>query len=401
MSPVYEICVRTAFGLESVTAGELRHLGYGELVTENGRIIFPGSTYDLARCNYRLRTADRVQLRLAAFTADNLDALFEGIQAVSWGDLLPKEAAITTLARCDKGWMQSERTCQSLTKKAVITVMQRKYGLETLPENGREYVLTTEISGTRAEVFLDSSGEGLHKRGYRKAAGEAPLRETVAAAMVLLARWFGKVPLHDPFCGSGTIPIEAAMIALDLAPGRGRRFPLEQWGFLDAAAVARARDEAQEVGPWKSPSITGTDIDPRMIPMAEAAAAKAGVSRIVTFRTADAAALDPGPGPGLILCNPPWGERLGEEESARETARAFGAACKKLPGWECGVLSALQGYERDFGTRALKNRKLYNGKLLCRFYTFPPPAAKPAPPRGAGRPPQDKRRGRRPPPHRQ
>lgn len=137
MNPVYEICVRTAFGLESVTAGELRHLGHAELATENGRILFSGGAGDLARCNYRLRTADRVQLRLAAFTADNLDALFEGIRTVPWGDILPKEAAVTALARCDKGWMQSERTCQSLTKKAVITVMQRKYGVETLPESGR------------------------------------------------------------------------------------------------------------------------------------------------------------------------------------------------------------------------------------------------------------------------
>lgn len=367
---MYDILIRTAFGLESVASGELRHLGYSGFRTRDGAVTLSGSAYDLARLHYWLRSADRVQLQFAAFRADNLDALFDGIRAVRWEDVLPEDARIVALAKTGKGWMQSGRTCQSLTKKAVLNAMGRRYKRERFPETGRDYVITTEILDTEVTVTLDATGDALHKRGYRKETGEAPIRENVAAAMVLLARWFGKSPLLDPFCGSGTIPIEAAMIALGMAPGRNRRFAWEGWGFLDRTETDRAGEEAKEPGPWKDPGITGRDIDPKAVSMAQAHAERAGVARVVRFEQGDAFTLDPGPGPGLILCNPPWGERLGEEEAARETARGFGAAWKKLKGWDCGVITALQGFEKEFGTRAVKNRKLYNGKLLSRFYTF-------------------------------
>ena len=373
---MYDICIRTAFGIESAAAGELRHLGYRDLQTENGRILLSGSSYDLARCNLQLRTADRVQLKIGEFKAGDLDSLFNGIQSLPWADILPEDASITALARLDKGWMTSGRTCQALTKKAILKTLEKKYKISRFPETGNEYVITTEISGENTSLYLDSSGDGLHKRGYRKRTGEAPIRETVAASMLLLSRWFGREKLMDPFCGSGTIAIEAAMIANGLAPGRNRSFAYEEWNFLDQTETSRAREEAKEPGPWRAPGITGSDIDPQCVTMAEEAARRAGVSRAVSFSQADATKLEHLPGPGLILCNPPWGERLGEEDEARALATAFGKAVDRMHGWECGVITSLQGYERAFGRRAQKNRKLYNGKLLCRFFTFAPPAKK-------------------------
>jgi putative N6-adenine-specific DNA methylase len=289
---------------------------------------------------------------------------------------LPRDGKIDVFVGLHKSTITSARSCQGVVKRGIIDRLRRRYpGEERFPENGAVFSISCLIDGPEAVVALDSSGTGLHKRGYRISGGEAPLRETTAAALPMLCKWFGRTPLWDPFCGSGTIVIEAALLAAGMPPGAKRRFSHEAWDFLDLDAC-RAVRSALPPAPASLPAgceAVGSDIDPTMVELARENARRAGVDHLVRFYKADALVHEPRPGPGLVLTNPPWGERLGDETEAEAILTAFGKTSSRFAGWECAVLTSHGALEKAFGRRFTANRKLYNGNIQCRLYRFDAP----------------------------
>lgn len=371
MNNTMQFCIRTAFGAESMLTGELRHLGYKDFQTENGKIRFTGGFLDCTALNARLRTASRIELILGEFPARDFDALFDGLSAIRWEEYFTADSCVTVLVKIKKSEINSVRSSQSISKKAIVKRLCEKYRVRRLEESGPQHTVMVEIENDIASVTLDSSGEGLHRRGYRKQQGLAPLRETAAAGILLALRWFGRDPLHDPFCGSGTIAIEAAMLAAGMAPQQQRGFAWQNWHFADrATAEAQLREIRAERKPCNTP-IIASDIDPQMVAIARTNAAAAGVLDLIRFETADASTLEPMPGPGQIICNPPYGERLGDQESAAALYREFGSAWQhNRPQWDVAVLSAHPEFVQNFGRKPDKNRKIYNGKLMSYLYSY-------------------------------
>ena len=371
MSQELTFSVPTLFGVEGLTADELRRLGLDQVRAENGRVFCQGSPLDLARLNLNLRTGERVLLVLGSFPAADFDALFEGTRALPWERFIPREGQFPVKGHSLNSALHSVPACQSIVKKAIAARLGAKYGLNTLPETGALYQVQFSIMGDEAVLMLDTSGAGLHKRGYRAQGVAAPLRETLAAAMVLLSRYRGRDPFCDPFCGSGTIPIEAALIAKNRAPGLNRSFSAQRWQWLDSTLWLRAADEAMDGEYHGSYDIWGGDIDPRAVDIARSNAEKAEVEDVVRFDVADAARFRRDEPYGRIVTNPPYGERLLEKKEAEGLYRAFGAAAGALPpGWRVSVLSSHTEFERTFGRPADKKRKLYNGMLKCELFQY-------------------------------
>jgi putative N6-adenine-specific DNA methylase len=368
VSEIRYTCVATAtFGLESVVRAELEALGIQGARTEDRRVTFEGSAHDIARCNIRLRTADRVLIRLAEFPADNFDALYEGVRSIPWRDVLAAFPAVHVAARSVKSRLTAAPSLQSVTKKAIVDALSST----RMEETGPRYDVELVVNRDRASVCLDTTGPGLHKRGYRAAKGEAPLRENLAAALVLLSRWEESRPFADPFCGSGTIPIEAALIAANIAPGIGRTFAAEAWPVLSAQAWEEAREEARgEERRDARPRIVGSDRDGKIVKVATENARAAGVENLIRFRQASFDEFTPAGEHGCIVCNPPYGERLGDRHEAEMLYRAAGALFRNLPTWSFFALTASEDFQKLFGARASRNRKLYNGNIRCWYYQY-------------------------------
>ena len=366
-----QFAIPTLFGLEGVCADEVRRLELPEVRAENGRVLCAGTERDLARLNLNVRTGERVLLTLGTFPARDFDALFEGTKALPWERFVPREGQFPVKGHCLNSALHSVPACQSIVKKAVAARLGEKYGLTTLPETGTLYQVQFAVMGDEAALMLDTSGPGLHKRGYRAQGVAAPLRETLAAGLVLLSRYRGKDPLCDPFCGSGTIPIEAALIARNRAPGLNRSFSAQRWSWLDKKHWMTAADEAMDKEFNGNYEIWGGDIDPDAVELAKHNAKLAEVDDIVRFDVDDATRFHWGGLYGRVVTNPPYGERVMERKEAEELYRSFGRAWDKLPeGWKLYLLSSHTEFERTFGKKADKKRKLYNGMLKCDLFMY-------------------------------
>ena len=360
-------------GLEKLVGDEVKKLGLRDVRVENGRILCRGTDADAARLNLHLRCGARVLLVLGEFPAVNFEELFQGTRAIAWEDYLPRDAAFPVKGYSISSQLHSVPACQSIIKKAMVERLKSRYRMEQFPETGTKYQVRFSIFKDRAAICLDTSGEGLYKRGYRAVGVEAPLRETLAAAMVLLSRYRGKDPFSDPFCGSGTIPIEAALIAKNRAPGLDRSFDAQKWAFLPSRIWMDAADEAMDQEFHGSYDIWGGDIDPRAIDIARDNARKAGVEDTVRFEVADMRSFRRDSEFGQLVTNPPYGERLMEKQEAEVLYRDLGRMWKNLPPrWRTLVLSSHTEFERCFGLPADKKRKLYNGMIKCDLFIYDP-----------------------------
>jgi putative N6-adenine-specific DNA methylase len=359
------------FGLEGLVADEARRLGLDEVRGENGRVLCRGSLKDIPRLNLNLRCGERVLIRLGSFRAETFDGLFEGVRALPWEEFIPREGEFPVKGHSINSQLRSVPACQSIVKKAAAARLGAKYGVGQLPESGAKYQIQFSILKDVADLYLDTSGPGLYKRGYRAQGVDAPLRETLAAAMVILSRYRGRDPFCDPFCGSGTIPIEAALIAKNRAPGLNRSFSAQKWKKLPSGLWMEAADEALNGEFDGNYEIWGGDIDPHAVELARHNAQLAEVDDLIRFEEADATRFHWGGQYGRVVTNPPYGERIMERREAEDLYRGFGQATSKLPDtWKIAVLSSHTEFERTFGRKADKKRKLYNGMLKCDLFMY-------------------------------
>ena len=365
-----EFVVPCLFGLEGPAADELRRMGLDGVRAENGRVRFSGDGLACAKANLRLRTGERVLLLLGSFEAKTFDALFEGVKALSLADFIPRDGQFPVKGYCLNSALHSVPDCQKIIKKATATKLGASYGVSWLPETGDLYQLQFSVIKDRAEIYLDTTGAPLFKRGYRPGHVAAPLRETLAAALVGFARYRGRDAFCDPFCGSGTIPIEAALIARNRAPGLHRSFAAQAWDFAPASVWKEAADEARSMEYNGEYRIFASDIDPKAVALSRENARRAGVEGDIVFSVADACCLEAPAERGVIVCNPPYGERMLERDEARNLYRDFGAASAGLDGWKRFVICSDPDFERFFGKNADKKRKLYNGMLQCNLFMY-------------------------------
>lgn len=361
------------FGLERLVADECKRLELPNVRAENGRVLCDGEAIDIARLNLNLRCGERVLILLGEFHARSFDQLFEGVKALPWEDYIPREGAVPVRCRTVDSQLHSQPDCQRIVKKAICDRLGAKYGLLQLPETGAKYSVRLQLIKDIASLSIDTTGVGLHKRGYRAVGVDAPLRETLAAALVLLTRYRGKDPLCDPFCGSGTIPIEAALIARNRAPGLERSFEAQRWTLAPSRLWLEASDEAMDKEFDGGYEIWGADTDPRAVAIARENIVKAGVEDVVRIEQEDATRFHWGGAYGRVVTNPPYGERLLERSEAEALYRAFGKATAKLPDtWRLAILSSHTEFERAFGRQAVKKRKLYNGMIKCDLFFYGP-----------------------------
>lgn len=359
------------FGLEGLVGDEIRRLGLRDVQVENGRVLCRGELNDIPRLNINLRCGERVLILMASFPARSFEMLFQGAANVPWEDFIPRDGQFPVKGHALDSQLHSVPDCQKIVKKAAASRLGRIYGLERLPETGAKYQIQFGIMRDECALYLDTSGAGLHKRGYRAVGVEAPLRETLAAAMVTLSRYRGRDPFRDPFCGSGTIAIEAALIAKNRAPGLDRFFDAQKWHRIPGRAWMDASDEAMDGEFDGRYDIWGGDIDPKAVRIARGNAVKAGVEELVRFDVADAANLQCVGEYGQVVTNPPYGERLLERREAEELYRMFGEVYRGIPPrWRVLVLTSHPEFERFFGRKADKKRKLYNGMIKCDLYQF-------------------------------
>ena len=371
-----EFYVPCLFGLEGLTGDELRRLNMDNVRVENGRVLFSGDQRALAKANVCLRTGERVLIVLADFRATTFEELFQGVYNTPLEAYIPKDGAFPVKGHCLNSTLMSVPDCQAIVKKAASRRLGEKYGISWLPETGAKYQLQFSLMNDRAQLFLDTSGPGLHKRGYRANANDAPLRETLAAAMVILTRYRGREFLWDPFCGSGTIPIEAAMIAKNKAPGAYRRFSAEAFSWMDPKLWGEVRTEAKDREFHGNYRILGSDNDPKCVSLAMANARKAGLGDLIDFRDGDATKLSLPCDEGILICNPPYGQRMMEQQSAQRLYAALGRHLKFADGWKKYVITSEPEFEHYFGKRADKKRKLYNGMIKCDYYMYLGPRQK-------------------------
>ena len=365
-----EFAVPCLFGLEGLAGDELRRLNIENVRVENGRVLFSGGPEAMAKANICLRTGERVLLVLAQFEARSFEELFQGVYRTNLEDFIPKDGQFPVKGHCLNSQLMSVPDCQAIVKKAASKRLGEKYGVSWMPETGIKYQLQFSIMNDKVVLYLDTTGPGLHKRGYRAVGNEAPLRETLAAAMVQLTRYRGREFLWDPFCGSGTICIEAAMIAKNKAPGMYRRFMAEAYPWVPAEVWGQVREEAKSKEFNGKYRILGSDNDPKCVSLAMANAKKAGVGNIIEFRDGDATKMDLPAQEGILICNPPYGQRMLEQQSAQRLYQAFGRHVKFADGWKKYIITSEPEFEHYFGRRADKKRKLYNGMIKCDYYMY-------------------------------
>jgi len=369
----FDLIATTTFGIEAITKKEIEKLGYKNLTVENGKVELSGGVEDIARLNTWLRTAERVLIKMAEFKATSFESLFNQTEAIDWADLIPVDGKMHIVGKSVKSELYSVPDCQSIVKKAIIKAMTRGHKTDTFLEDGPVYKIEVALLKDVVTLSIDTSGAGLHKRGYRVNAGAAPLKETLAAALVMMSRWKYSQPMIDPFCGSGTILIEAAMFARNMAPGLKRSFVCEEWDGFDAKIFSRVREEAAaKMFTDKTYELYGYDIDGRVLNQARANAKAAGVAADIKFHQKDFKDFSSAFKTAALVTNPPYGERLSEETEVRRLNEMLGDLRDDFPHWGINVFTAFGGFERDFGEEANKNRKLYNGRILTRFYQYYP-----------------------------
>jgi len=373
----FNLIATTTFGIEAITKKEIEKLGYKNLTVENGKVELVGGVYDIAKLNTWLRTAERVLIKMAEFEARSFEELFNNTEKINWGSLIPTNAKMHVVGKSVKSDLYSVPDCQSIVKKAIIKSMTKHHLVEEFLEDGPVYKIEVALLKDVVTLSIDTSGAGLHKRGYRVNAGAAPLKETLAAALVMMSRWKYQQPLIDPFCGSGTILIEAAMFARNIAPGLRRSFVCEEWDGFDALIFSQVREEAaSKIFTDKKYELYGYDIDKRVLKQARSNAKAAGVGEDIKFHDRDFADFTSGFKEACLVTNPPYGERLLEDEQVRILNEKLGDLRDEFPYWGINVFTAFGGFERDFGEEASKNRKLYNGRILTRFYQYYPAVMK-------------------------
>ncbi|HKL11113.1 MAG TPA: class I SAM-dependent RNA methyltransferase [Clostridia bacterium] len=367
----YKLIATATFGLESVVAKELKKLGFEDLKIFNGGVEFSGTKEDICKCNLWLRSSDRVFIKISEFKATSFEELFQNIKIIEWNKYLGKDACFPVYAKSVKSKLFSLSDIQSISKKAVVESLKNNYNVEWFEENGSRFPIHISILKDQASVLLDTSGEGLNRRGYRIEPVLAPIKETMAAALILLSNWYPDKVLIDPFCGSGTIPIEAAMIARNIAPGLNRKFISETWDFIPSSIWKSVRMEAYSSIDLNKPlNIQGYDIDKRAIKAAKANAVEAGVEESIHFQVRDVSELSSSDKKGCLITNPPYGERLETKESSERLYRLLGERLMLLENWSYFIITAHEHFESAFGIKSDKNRKLYNGRIKSYYYQY-------------------------------
>lgn len=367
----YQLVATSAMGLEAIVAQEVKALGY-ETTVDNGKVYFEGDETAIARTNLWLRVADRVKIVVGQFPAKSFEQLFESVKALPWEKYLPVDAAFPVSGKSVKSKLFSVPDCQAITKKAIVERMKQHYKrLGFLDESGATYKIEVSILKDVATLTIDTSGAGLHKRGYRQAQGEAPLKETLAAALVQISKWNPNRPFVDPFCGSGTIALEAAMFGQNIAPGYNREFISEEWPWMKAEIWDTVRDEADSLANYDQPlEIIGSDIDHRMVSIAQENAMEAGFGELITFKQMQARDFTTQLTDGVMIGNPPYGERIGDVEVVEQVIRDVGKVMKNYPTWSVYMLSSMKNFEELYGRQATKKRKLFNGFIETNYYQF-------------------------------
>lgn len=367
----FELIATAAFGVEALVGRELSQLGYSKQKIENGRVVFWGDESAICRANLWLRHAERVLIKVGEFKATTFEELFQGTKALPWPDWLPEKANFPVNGKSIKSTLFSVPDCQAIVKKAVVERMKLSYQVQWFEENGPKYTIEVALLKDIATLTIDTSGVGLHKRGYRQLVGKAPLKETLAAGLVNLSRWRPEKPFIDPFCGTGTIPIEAALMGLNIAPGLKREFVSETWPNVKSQLWQEARQEAHSLikGDLKL-DIAGFDIDPEALSLARYHAKQAGVAEQIHFQQRPVNELITKKKYGYLICNPPYGERLEEQKYVESLYQEMGRAFAPLDTWSFNVLVTNPRFEVLFGRKSDKNRKLYNGRIECHFYQF-------------------------------
>lgn len=370
MENKFEIIIPTLFGMESFVSREVRRLGYETTSVEDGRVVFMGDYEAVCRANLWIRTGERVLIKLAEFNAISFEELFDGVYNIRWQDWLPADAAFPVKGFSLKSQLASVPSCQSIIKKAAAKKLWSAYGIEQLPEDGSLYQIQFSILKDRVTIMLDTSGEPLHKRGYRRLSNAAPLRETIAAAMVTMSYWKFEQPFLDPFCGSGTIPIEAAMFKRNIAPGINRCFAAQKFKAIPETLWVKAREEANDSIHNVPLEIYASDLDPECVDLSRANAENAGVGKFINVSRSDARKIFIDKPDGTIICNPPYGERMGEIKECERLYREIGKSFNKMDNWAKYILVPNENFEKLFGMKANKKRKLYNGMLKCNVYQY-------------------------------
>ncbi|RFU64623.1 class I SAM-dependent RNA methyltransferase [Bacillus sp. V59.32b] len=367
----YNIIATAAMGLESIVAKEVRDLGY-ECEVENGKVMYKGDARAIARSNMWLRTADRVRVKVGEFKATSFDELFEKTKALDWEDYLSVDAEFPVSGKSVKSTLFSVSDCQAIVKKAIVNRLQHHYKRASwLEENGPLYKIEVALHKDIATLTLDTSGAGLHKRGYRTGQGEAPLKETLAAALIMLTNWYPDKPFIDPFTGSGTIPIEAALIGQNIAPGFNREFLSEGWSWMSEQIWDEVRMEAEDLAKYDEPlDIAGYDIDHKMIEIAKANSIEAGLGDLINFKQMQIRDVTTQKQYGVIVGNPPYGERIGEKIAVEQMYREMGQALSKLDTWSIYIITSHPDFEKLYGKPATKKRKLFNGFIRTDYYQY-------------------------------
>lgn len=366
-----ELIATATFGLEAVVKRELTNLGYSDLKVENGKVIFTGTEKDIPRANYWLRTADRVLLKIGEFKALSFEELFEKTKELPWDEWIPEDGNFVVEGKSINSKLYSISDCQRIVEKAVVEKLKTKYNVDWFEKTGVKYTIEVSLLKDIATLTIDTSGEGLHKRGYRERQGDAPIKETLAAAMILLSYWNKERVLFDPFCGSGTIPIEAAMIGKNMAPGLDRNFASEKWPRVKKEYWQEAKKEAFEAMDTENKlHILACDIDRKSILRARDNAANFGLEDDIAFFIKDFRDAELKNEYGVVITNPPYGERIGEKEEVKQLYKDLGIRFKELDTWSVYVITSDEEFETHYGKKANRKRKLYNGRIKVDYYQY-------------------------------
>lgn len=382
MKTELNLIATAAFGIESLVRDEIKKLGYTVRATENGRILYTGGLDAVIQSNLWLRCADRVLIEVGTFKAETFDELYEKTKALPWEEYIPRNGEFPAAKISSvQSKLYSKAGGQRIVKKAVVDRLMRAYRTRTLPEDGPKYPIFIRILKDQVTLMIDTTGSGLHKRGYREYGNEAPIKETLAAALVKLSRWNPKRAFLDPMCGSGTIVIEAAMIGKNIAPGLKKSFVSESWPVFKEGAWEVAREEAKAQENDLSFRVVGSDIDPKSLKQARTNASLAGVMDLVAFQRLPLKDIRTSKRYGVIVTNPPYGERIGEVKKLKPLYEEMGRVFRSLPDWSYFIITAYPDFQQVFGEKATKNRKLYNSTIQTYFYEYfglLPPKKRPA-----------------------
>jgi len=367
----FDITLTCASGVEKVVKSELKRLGYEDAPALNGALTIKGDGLAVARCNLFLRSADRVYIKVGEFSVQTFDDLFDGVCTLDWENFIPNDGKIIVNGKCVKSKIYAVSACQGVIKKAVATRLINAYKTNRLNENGALYEVEFSLYKDVVSLYINTSGAGLHKRGYRDLVGIAPIKETLASALVLLSDYYYERPFADPFCGSGTIAIECAKIALNIAGGMGRRFAFNDWKNFDQKYFDLAFSEAKDKERRNfEPEIYASDIDPKAIKLAKHHAQRAGVYDKIKFSVQDVKSFCSDSSFGTIVTNPPYGERVYDKDEAERCYKSLGASFRSLDRWSAFVITSAKNFEKHFGKKADRDRKLFNSNRECKYYYY-------------------------------